>query len=172
MNRSALPVLLAVVAGLAAGSEAPPLEERLVDCWSIEKPEQRLACFDREAAPLARARAARSITQTPPPAPVREVAPLREAAATPAVAPSQAVEPAPQDIWPVHARITDLRRSGIASYLVLLDNGQSWQHENEYLGQYLQKGDAVTISRAAMGNYRLTRDAGKSKDWIRVNRVR
>lgn len=136
-------------------AQAPPLEDRLVQCWQIEKPDDRLACFDREAAPLARARAARSTAATAPP-----------------VAAPAPPEAAPQDAQIVHARITELRRSGMASYQVLLDNGQSWQHENEYLGQYLQKGEAVTITRAAMGNYRLTRDAGKSKDWIRVTRVR
>ncbi len=158
MKKSAVPVVFAAAAGLALASEAPPLEDRLVECLNIGKPEQRLACFDREAAPLARARAARSTVQAPPPAPAPEVVPPPEAA--------------PQEAPAVHARITGLSRSGIASYLVLLDNGQSWQHENEYLGQYLQKGEAVTITRASMGNFRLTRDAGKPRDWIRVTRLR
>jgi 23S rRNA pseudouridine2605 synthase len=57
-------------------------------------------------------------------------------------------------------------------YLVTLDNGQVWRHEDGGMAPYLVPGDAVTISRGAMGSYRLTRDAGKSKDWVRVTRVR
>jgi hypothetical protein len=72
----------------------------------------------------------------------------------------------------VQARITALRSAGPGVFVVSLDNGQSWRHENEYLGAYLREGDAVTITRGSMGTYRLTRDAGKAKDWIRVTPTR
>lgn len=74
----------------------------------------------------------------------------------------------------LHARITlqdELGSSGI--FNVHLDNGQVWRHENSHLGSYLREGDAVTITKVGgLGAYRLTRDAGRDKDWIRVTRVR
>jgi hypothetical protein len=56
--------------------------------------------------------------------------------------------------------------------VITLDNGQAWRHDNETLGEYLRKGEAVTISKGLMGTYRLTRDAGAAKNWIRVARIR
>jgi hypothetical protein len=59
-----------------------------------------------------------------------------------------------------------------SDFIVYLDNGQAWKHQDVVLGEYLREGEAITISRAALGSYRLTRDAGKSKNWIRVTRIR
>lgn len=73
---------------------------------------------------------------------------------------------------PVKARIVNVRDAGAGTFVVSLDNGQSWRHEDEYLGSYLRQGEAVTITRSTMGSHRLTRDAGKAKEWIRVTRVR
>lgn len=72
----------------------------------------------------------------------------------------------------LHARITEMRRSGSSAFLVTLDNGQVWRHENETQGEYLRIGEPVTITKAALGSYRLTRDAGAAKNWIRVTRIR
>jgi hypothetical protein len=41
------------------------------------------------------------------------------------------------------------------------------------MANYLNPGEAVTITRASMGSYRLTLDsAGNGKSWVRVTRVR
>jgi hypothetical protein len=53
-----------------------------------------------------------------------------------------------------------------------LDNGQVWRHEDSVQGEYLRDGEAITIEKGALGSYKLTRDAGKSRNWIRVTRVR
>jgi len=71
----------------------------------------------------------------------------------------------------LHGRIASLRTAG-AAYQVALDNGQTWRHEDQTLGVYLKEGDAVTIRKGTLGGYRLTRDAGNEKNWIRVTRIR
>ena len=78
----------------------------------------------------------------------------------------------PEELRILHASIASQRQQGANNFYVYLDNGQVWRHENVHLGAYLRDGDAITISRATMGAYRLTRDAGESRNWIRVTRVR
>jgi hypothetical protein len=175
--------------GFAA--EAPL--DRLVGCADIKESRDRLACFDREVAPLASARARSpapaaapaQVARTPaPPGPATSPAP---AAAVPGPAPA----PAPasrsfgdEQLQPkdraatseaeqvLHARIERLRTVTASDFIVYLDNGQAWRHQDQTLGAYLRLGDAVTISRAALGSYRLTRDAGSTKNWIRVTRIK
>ena len=72
----------------------------------------------------------------------------------------------------LHARVTALRAQPPETFVVTLDNGQAWRHDNARLAAFLREGDAVTITRAALGAYRLTRDAGDAKNWIRVTRIR
>ena len=75
-----------------------------------------------------------------------------------------------ESITAVAKKVERLRSGYLA---VHLDNGQVWRHENAHLGSYLRQGEAVTITRVdGVGGYRLTRDAGRDKDWIRVTRVR
>jgi len=74
----------------------------------------------------------------------------------------------------MHASLSSQKELGSSrTYNLFLDNGQVWRHENSHLGSYLREGEAITITKASgLGAYRLTRDAGSPKDWIRVTRVR
>ena len=73
----------------------------------------------------------------------------------------------------MHARLTSQKQIGSSrTYNLFLDNGQVWRHEDSHLGSYLREGESITITRATLGSYRLTRDAGSAKDWIKVSRVR
>ncbi len=180
MNKPVICLALAMAATAGVAAESPPGLDRLVDCASLKGSRERLACFDQEIAPLAKARATGS-------APVAAVAPpSRQAPApsTPAIAPAapgaafgrEQLAPKLQPVVPddeqtLHASITELRQTG-SSFIVTLDNGQAWRHDNQALGEYLRKGEAVTISKGALGSYRLTRDAGAAKNWIRVTRIR
>lgn len=161
--------------------------DRLVTCSAETDDRRRLACFDREIAPFKASRPA-----TPPAATVttpRAAAPSAAAAAPPpppvAVAPSRPAAslgeeqvkskdrpPATEEEVTLHARIASIRTAGTGAWLVTLDNGQAWRHENEHLGSYLEVGEPITIRKATFGTYRLTRDAGEEKNWIRVMRTR
>ncbi len=175
MARLAILALLVSGAGSVFAAEASrPLAERLVACAGIDAAAGRLACFDREVAPLTQAS---EVPRQPAPAAPAVQAPV--AAADPAP-PALGQEQLPRSVAPpaaaaseaLHARITELRNLGSGFYLVLLDNGQAWRHDNEALGAYLRQGESITISKGNLGTYRLVRDAGKARDWIRVARVR
>lgn len=182
MNKPVFCLALAMAATSGIAAESPPVLGRLVDCAALKGSRERLACFDQEIAPLAKARTTGAMP------PVATTAPVVRNPAPPAPAPAATAPPAsafgreqlapklqpvvPEDEQSLHARITDLRSASASSFLVTLDNGQVWRHENAALGEYLRKGEAVTISKGALGTYRLTRDAGASKNWIRVARVR
>jgi hypothetical protein len=72
----------------------------------------------------------------------------------------------------LHARLSSQKAAGGGYVNLYLDNGQVWRHEDRVLGAYLRDGDAVTIEKGALGSYKLSRDEGKSRNWIRVTRVR
>ena len=164
------------------------LIEALSACRPIAESSARLACFDREIAPLAKGRTAvtpapvvRSNAPTPVPPPSPMPAPVPAAPVTspppPASFGSEQLAgkdrpPAKEEDQILHARIVSLRKVNVGAYLVTLDNGQAWRHEDEVQGSYLREGEAVTITKGTLATYRLTRDAGNARNWIRVNRVR
>jgi hypothetical protein len=199
-TKHALCLLIWATALPLADAASPAGLDGLIRCAALDEPQQRLACFDREIAPHVAAQ--RPLTSTVPlatatpvvvapvvaaPAPAAPIV-ARASAPQPPVQPPSA-SPAPtralgDEQLPVDrqsarqaeelaltARITGLDKAGSA-FFVSLDNGQVWRHENSAQGEYLKMGESVTITRAALGSYRLTRDAGQAKNWIRVSRVR
>lgn len=188
MARTAACITLAA-ACLAATAAEPPagLVDRLVECTRVADNLARLTCFDREAAPLAVAGAPRTAAPAAsPPQPPQVAAPPQASTIPPPQPPAAARSEPPsfgeeqlKDRAPdisgdttLEARIASTRRGGQGTYLITLDNGQVWRHEEGSQADYLVAGAAVTITRAAMGSYRLSLSAGKSKNWVRVTRVR
>jgi hypothetical protein len=198
-NRKLIAALVAAVAAVAiveAGA-ASLSEEQLVACAGITDSAARVACYDREVAPLVRevaerarasSPAAPAPTSVPTTAPATVVPSATVAAPTTVAAPVTATTPAPsfgqehltreqrtapekEDIT-LHARLSSQKPAGAGRFNLYLDNGQVWRHEDQVLGSYLKDGDAITIEKGALGSYKLTRDAGKSRNWIRVTRVR
>jgi hypothetical protein len=193
MKKSMGWLIAAAVAAQVSAAE-PPSIDRLVDCAAIGSAQERLACFDREVTAFARVRsqavtpgsvppaqsAARATPPAPPAPPAAAAAPPAASAASSGSASasfggeslsskSKKDNQAPESM---RARVERIRPAGTGVYLVYLDNGQTWRHEDEVNGAYLHEGDAITITKATLGAYRLTRDAGNGKNWIRVSRVR
>jgi hypothetical protein len=179
-----VPILLATATVSAEAAQTAPPTDRLLVCTDLTEAIARLTCFDREMAPLVSARRA-AVAQPPPvpapsPAPASVTAPVAPAPPAAATAPTAAqfgqeqLKSRDQDAEPaaLHARIASSRRGGQGTYLLTLDNGQVWRHEEGSQVEYLKVGEAVTITRAAMGSYRLNLDAGNSRNWVRVTRVR
>lgn len=174
-------VLLAALASPAWSAGPAPAIDKLLECGDIASASERLACFDREAAPFRRKpaadstpRAATAPTAVAPPAPPPAPPQAPAAPARPSLGQEQLpvrIDRAAAAEEATHARITALRRAG-KSFVVELDNGQSWRHEDEHQGSFLAVGEAITIRRAALGSYRLTRDEGAARNWIRVTRIR
>ncbi len=192
MKKPAVSVVLAAMALPAWSADAGV--DRLVNCADIRDSGERLACFDREVAPLARARMASAPTPTSPPlaavAAPRSVlppAPTPAPAASPSASPpsspasastfgaEQLAKPRVADDEPaqvLHAKISALRAGASGSFVVTLDNGQAWRHEDQHQGSFLKVGEAITIQKGTLGSYRLTRDVGAARNWIRVTRIR
>jgi hypothetical protein len=172
---------LALAAASRSFAAEPPAVslDRMLACAEITAATARLECFDRSVA-ATRApdtRAAPAPAVVPAPAPVQ--VPSRVEASPPP--PPQASSPAeektkgneqPEATGTVHARITETRKASGGLYLIMLDNGQTWRHEQGSMEPYLKVGEAVTIRRATLGSYRLTLDAGKASNWVRVSRIR
>jgi len=191
-------VILAVGASLAMPAvQAAGLSlDQLVACAAITESSARLACYDREVAPLARqiagptrpanvaapvAPAVAAPPAAPPAAPAAPAVPAPPAARAPAATPStfgqeqlavQARPAAREEERTLHARLTSQSPAGGGNFNLYLDNGQVWRHQDLVQGPYLKDGDAITIEKGALGSYKLSRDAGKARNWIRVTRVR
>ena len=152
----------------------------VLTCADIVDSAARLECFDRSAAAArgkqAPAAPAAPPVRSPPAAPAAAPVPPPPAAANPADKAASFGDESLKDRAQgtdeaLHARIAETRKSGGGRYLIILDNGQVWRHEMGSMAPYLLVGEAVTIRRASMGSYRLTIDAGRSKNWVRVMRV-
>lgn len=179
MKRSLASLFFATGAAGLGAAQAPAPE--ILACMELADAPARLACFDRELAPFARARrdapavppAAMPPPAAPPPAvpPPAQPPPPESAFGQEQLKPED--RPVPQaEASTLHARIASHRRGGQGTYLVTLDNGQVWRHEEGSRVDSLKVGAAVTISRAALGSYRLTLDDGDARNWVRVSRVR
>jgi hypothetical protein len=161
---------------LATGQTSASAREALLACAGIREGVARLDCYDR-AAETARgqgvALAPPVAGPTPPPA-VTAAPPV--ARTEPSIGEEQVRrrnEPAePAEALALHARIADARRGGGGIYLLTLDNGNVWRHEEGSMAEYLKIGEAVTIRPGTLGSYRLTLDSGSAKNWVRVTRVR
>jgi hypothetical protein len=181
MNRPIVSLLLLASAPAFTGEATIPAVDRLVACAEVQNPSQRLACFDREVAPLAKAKSPGNTARAPG---TSTPAPPAAVAAVPAPKPSLGDEQlkskakpreeakAEADEQAVHAHIASIRKVSTNTFVVSLDNGQAWRHEDVSLGEYLRNGEAITIRKGTLGSYRMTRDAGDSKNWIRVTRIR
>jgi hypothetical protein len=183
-KRKLMAALVAAVVMVEAGA-ASLSEDHLVACAGVADSAVRLACYDREIAPLARevaarARASSPASPTPPPVPTPSPATVGAPATATTPAPSFGQEqltreqrPAPEkEELTLHARLTSQKSVGGGRFNLYLDNGQVWRHDDSVLGFDLKDGDAVTIKKGALGSYKLSRDSGKWRDWIRVTRVR
>ena len=120
----------------------------VLGCAGLRDDSERLACYDRLAAQLS---ASTSLTPAPAAAPAGEMFGLRSN--SPAKPPAE--NPAERKaLSSITARVVSLRELPQGGLLIGLDNGQSWVETSD--GDLaLKVGDAVKISRAAMGSFLL-----------------
>lgn len=184
--RAAFLGLVVSLPGAAAAAAAPAsVESGLSHCAAISQADTRLACYDAlagraphdqasvpersAAAPVATATAAATAAATPAAnAAANAAPPVDPAAATRnfglSAAQLHTADQGPQAIEAHIAKIiVDQNQHGI----VVLDNGQYWKLlEGEML---MDAGEAVTISRAALGSFMLTSASHHS---YHVHRIR
>jgi hypothetical protein len=162
-------VLIAL--GLSLSARAGQADEALAEmvraCAALRTDAERLACFDRRVVPAASgAAAAESPSQ-------EEMFGMSESVASSAVEKPEAKEAEPEEAEPesidkISAQVTGVQTLIRGEKVVTLDNGQVWQTVDisELL---LSPGDPVTITRAAMGTFKLVT---ASHRFARVKRLR
>jgi hypothetical protein len=178
-------VAAAFVLGQAVHGQQPTdVTIDVSDCVGLEKPEERLACFEREVeaqrrpapgpapAPVASGTPPAPAAPAPaPPAPVRrEVIPApapSAAAAEPRRERGRRAEPLPPEIA---AKVTSLRETVPNTWTITLDNDQVWRQTTPQ--QFaLRPGMDVRLYPTHWGDaYRLT--VVGLKGYIQVARVR
>lgn len=153
-------LLQSAVCGVVAAQQAE-LSSSLRACASLRNEFERLGCYDRVV---------ETLTQDQPaelPAPTAE----QMFGFSRAVSHDQREQNAPErkQLAQITARVAAVREVAGKSILVELDNGQAWQQLDENVTLLLRDGDTVTISRAALGTFRIETP---SKRYARVKRVR
>lgn len=157
----ALAVLIAFGAS-AQSTEAPdPLHPSLRACAVLKDDLERLACYDRAVETIASGAATNAPAATPQDMFGMDPELSRE---------TSKQEPVKRETLPeITAKVTGVRTSAIGQTLIELDNGQVWQPTEEKRTLVIKAGDSVTISRAALGTFRLVTSDKRS---ARVKRVR
>ena len=183
---------------LAGGAHAAGSVSSLLGCRDIADSEQRLACFDREAAalvpappvsvPPAAAPAAAAtlpppdaaMSPSPAPAAPHPVPPANPASAAAearqqfglserAVEERQVAAGAqPTRVSKIDAHIVRTARTSEGHLVFTLDNDQAWR-QVEAEDMLVQPGEAVTISRAMLGSFWLKMSSARG---CKVTRVR
>jgi hypothetical protein len=124
------------------------LAEMVRACAALRTDAERLACFDRRVVP-----AASGVTADESPSP-EDMFGMSGSVASPEVEQPKAKPADPERIDRISARVTDIDTLARGEKVLTLDNGQVWEtvDSGELL---LSPGDPVTITRAAMGTFRL-----------------
>ena len=188
--------LVAVVTAglvLVPAAQGQPADNVTIDvsgCVALEKPGERLDCFERQleaerqrAAAASRSPAApapaASAPVVPASAPPAPASPPREAARTAAPAPAAVEtlrgrrgreEPAEQPNRELVAVVTELRETVPNTWLITLDNGQVWRQSPPKFYP-LRAGHQVRLYPTTWGtSYRLT--VAELRGFIQVERVR
>jgi pyruvate/2-oxoglutarate dehydrogenase complex dihydrolipoamide acyltransferase (E2) component len=169
------------VRGLAAEQ---PLAH-LLACRALADPAARLTCFDRETARLD----AQSVKTIAAPAAVPAAGPPSAPVAPAAEAAASTLDPKQQfglpartvvteevaagrraaDAMKIEARLSSVSVGANGHIVFGLDNDQVWRQLANGEDLLARPGDAVTISRAALGSYWLKTASGRG---CKVSRVR
>jgi hypothetical protein len=151
---------------LAAGAlpaRADALTNVLEQCRELSVDSERLACYDRETAGLAKAAPVR--TEEPPAA----VAPETFGTKGSAVARAQEQErPKEPEMESITAVVTSITTRARGERVFVLDNGQTWAEKEAARYLPVKVGDQIQIDTGALGSYRLRHASGRSTKVTRI----
>lgn len=144
------------VAGLPAGRAADGLDG-LLACRAIAGSQERLACFDRAAASLGGGSPAPAVQPSAAAAPAPGLSDPKQSFGLTETAIAEkevaaGMRPAP--LAHIEAHVKALSAAADGRLVFTLDNGQTWVQLRPEGDDLLAKvGDAVTVSRGALGSY-------------------
>lgn len=142
-----------------AVSAQSSIPSQLEPCVSIRRDTERLACFDRAIAAL------RTGSDTPAPT-AENMFGVTESRAP---ADDRAQAEKREELRRIQGSITSISRTGDGMIVLELDNGQVWRQQDSAVKLSIGVGDTVTITRAAMGTFRIADNSGR---FARFKRVR
>ena len=161
--RAAAVAALSCLATAASVAGAEPAADRfapLLACRAVADDAARLACFDRESAPLAARPAAPVLS------PEQRFGLGAAAVATKEAELGQPREPAAAA---VDGRLVAIAAGTDGRFVFTLDNGQAWRQLLAGSDLLLNVGDRVTIVRGALGSFVLRAPSTRS---CKVTRIR
>ena len=189
---------LAAMAVLLGSSAAVPASAQtaadLMNCITIARDADRLACYDAavaqvspQAKALSEQRAKETARIAAEEAAAAEAAAKAKAEADAAARAAQAkaefgaegvtskkvserTRPDPDEITKLDATLTEILTNREGKYVFLLDNGQLWRQVSTEAGLNIRPGDAVVVEKSTMGGYKL--NFTRLKRWILVKRLR
>jgi hypothetical protein len=147
-------------AGAAGAEPAADRYAQLLACRSVPDDAARLACFDRESAPLA----------ARPAAPV--LSPEQKFGLGAAAVASKEAElgrPPEPEAAAVEAQLVAVTAGADGRFVFALDNGQAWRQLLPGSDLLLHVGDKVAIARGAFGSFVLRTPTTRS---CKVTRIR
>ena len=150
-------IAVLMLAGTAYGQS--PVPSQLEPCVSIRRDAERLACFDRAIAALR--------TGSDAPAPTAEN--MFGVTESRAPADERAQVEKREELRRIQGSITSMSRTDDGMIILELDNGQVWRQQDSAVKLSIGVGDTVTITRAAMGTFRIADNSGR---FARFKRVR
>jgi hypothetical protein len=146
-------VLLWVFACIPAQAIGQTTLGPLIACTQLKADTERLACFDREMKGIRK----------------DSLQPSAHAAPTPeeefGLSSTQVLGPAPATL---HAHIVSVSRAGADRQVFVLDNAQTWQQIELDPDFAVRAGQAITISKGALGSFWLAIDSHRA---TRVKRI-
>ena len=191
MRLAAMAVLLAATAATPAAAQTAA---DLMNCITIARDADRLACYDAavatvspQAKALSEQRAKETARIAAEEAAAAEAAAKAKAEADAAARAAQAkadfgaegvtskkvserTRPDPDEITKLDATLTEILTNREGKYVFLLDNGQLWRQVSTEAGLNIRPGDAVVLEKSTMGGYKL--NFVRLKRWLLVKRLR
>lgn len=151
---------LAAAAGVAGAQPAADRFAPLLACRAVADDAARLACYDRESAPLAARPAAPTLS------PEQKFGLGAAAVASKEAALGRPPEP---KAAAVEAQLVAVAAGADGRFVFTLDNGQAWRQLLPGSDLLLKAGDRVTVERGALGSFVLRTPSTRS---CKVTRIR
>ncbi len=143
---------------LPAAPDADRLIESLRACASLSNDGERLSCFDRTVQLLESGEHA-----------AKPAASAEEMFGMGRVARQNTDSTKREELTQVTSKVKSVSRAGDNTPVISLENGQVWQGTEETRSLLLEPGDTVTVSRAALGSFRMATPHGRG---LKVRRLR